>query len=251
MNQPPVNLPSGLPPVSATIPEPMLGEDSADREMINGPVGVIEAVLRHPRRLIYQLRHGVPGRLIFPLMAIAVLLIGVYGVIVGSFSGGIQWWAAPTKIAAGMVIAAAICLPSLYIFACLGGSPATLHEVAGSLGGLLLLMTLLLIGFAPVSWLFSQSTESVAMIGFLHLLFWMVAVRFGVRFLFTAFRHFGLRSEAGLKMWVLIFVLVSLQMTTALRPLVGTAEILLPKDKKFFAAHWIDCVSAPHVETRR
>jgi len=251
MSQPPVNSTPGLPTVSTITHEPVLGEDAADREMIAGPTGVIEAVLRHPRRLIYQLRHGVPGRLISPLLVIAVLLIAVYGMIVGSFSGGIQWWAAPTKIAAGMFITAAICLPSLYIFACLGGSPAKLHEVAGALGGLLLLMTLLLIGFAPVSWLFSQSTESVAMMGFLHLLFWVVAVRFGVRFLFAAFRHFGLRSEAGLKMWVMIFILVSLQMTTALRPLVGRAAILLPKDKKFFAAYWLDCISAPRVESRR
>lgn len=251
MNPPRANSASGLPPVSSETHEPLLGDDSADRELINGPAGLIEAVLRHPRRVIYQLRHGVPGRLIFPSVVSALVLVAVYGLIVGSFSGGIQWWAAPTKIASGVFITGLICLPSLYIFACLGGSPATLHEVAGALGGLLLLMTLLLIGFAPVAWLFSQSTESVAMMGFLHLLFWVVAVRFGIRFLFAAFRHFGLRSAAGLKMWVMIFILVSLQMTTALRPLVGTADLVLPQDKKFFAVHWMDCLSAPRAENRR
>jgi len=150
-----------------------------------------------------------------------------------------------------LAITAAICLPSLYIFACLGGSPAKLHEVTGALGGLLLLMALLLTGFALVSRLFSQSTESVAMMGFLHLSFWAVAACFGVRFLFMAFRHFGLRSEAGLRTWVLIFILVSLQMTTALRPLVGTADDFLPVEKKFFAAHWLDCLTAPQAGHRR
>ncbi len=233
----------GAPPVFSSSSEPSLGEDPADREAINGPAGLVEAVLRHPRRVIYQLRHGTPGGLILPLLSVAVGFVAIYGLIAGSFSGGVQWWAAPVKLAAGMVATAAICLPSLYIFACLCGSSARLHEVAGALGGLLALTTLLLIGFAPVAWLFSQSTESVVMMGCFHLLFWLVAVRFGVRFLLTAFRHFGLRSEAGLKVWVVIFLLVSLQMTAALRPLIGTADSLLPQAKKFFVAHWVDCMN--------
>lgn len=248
MNQPPVTPLSGLPPVTN---ESMLGDDPADRELIHGLAGLVEAVLRHPRRVIYQLRHGAPGGLIGPLLAVAVVFVAVYGLIIGSFSGGTQWWAAPVKLATGTVATAAICLPSLYIFTCLGGSPARLHEVAGALGGLLTLMTLLLIGFAPVAWLFSQSTESVAMMGFLHLIFWMVAARFGIRFMFVAFRHFGLRSEAGLKVWVVIFLLVSLQMTAALRPILGSAETFLPTDKKFFAVHWIDCLTTHPGSVRR
>ena len=179
-----------------------------------------------------------------PLIAVSIVFAAFYGLIVGSFSGGVQWWAAPAKVAGGMVVTAAICLPSLYIFACLCGSTARLHEVAGALGGLLALLTLLLIGFAPVAWLFSQSTESVAMMGFFHLLFWAVAARFGIRFLLSAFRQFGLRSETGLNTWVIIFLLVSLQMTSALRPIIGTSPHLLPQEKKFFAVHWADCFNA-------
>ena len=238
-NPPP---PSGQPPVGPTNSEPLLGEDRADRELISGPVNLVEAVLRHPRRVIYQLKQGAPGQLTFSLLLLAVGFAAVYGLIVGSFSGGVQWWAAPVKVAGGLVAAAAICLPSLYIFACLCGSAARLPEVAGALGGLVALTTLLLIGFAPVAWLFSQSTESVMMMGCFHLLFWVVAVRFGVRFLLTAFRHFGLKTAAGLRVWVVIFILVSLQMTAALRPLIGQADTLLPTGKKFFAAHWLDCL---------
>jgi hypothetical protein len=35
-----------------------------------------------------------------------------------------------------------------------------------------------------------------------------------------------------------------LQMTTALRPIVGTADTYLPKEKKFFVTHWIDSLKA-------
>jgi len=243
MNQTPSDPHSTPPPVllSDTGPGPI--EDSADHEPISGLISLIESVLRHPRRVVYQLRHGTTGGLIGPLVVIAIAFAAVYGLIVGSFSGGIQWWAAPAKVAGGLVVTAAICLPSLYIFACLSGSTARLHEVAGALGGLLALLTLLLIGFAPVAWLFSQSTESVAMMGFFHLLFWAIAVCFGIRFLRSAFRQFGLRSEAGLNTWVVIFLLVSLQMTSALRPFIGTSVTLLPEEKKFFAVHWIDSLN--------
>jgi len=43
-------------------------------------------------------------------------------------------------------------------------------------------MTVLLIGFAPVAWLFSQSTESLLLMGALHLVFWLIATYFGLRF---------------------------------------------------------------------
>ncbi len=241
LNQPPG--PPPLPPRSAA--ERPLGEDPNDRAPIGGAIGVIETVLRHPRRISFQLAQAhATGRLIGLLLTVALGFVAVYGAIVGSFSGGDQWWAAPLKITCGLAVTAAICLPSLHIFACLSGSTARLGEVAGALCGALTLATLLLIGFAPVAWLFSQSTRSIAMMGFLHLAFWLVAAGFGVRYLKSAFQQYGLRSESGLNVWVVIFLLVSLQMTTALRPLVGPAVkghfLPPPAEKKFFVAHWID-----------
>src|SRR5260370_41064186 len=105
----------------------------------------------------------------------------------GTFCRGAQVWAAPVKIAGGLLFSALICLPSLYIFSCLGGSKARLVEVVGLVAGLLLLMTVLLIGFAPVAWVFSQSTESVAAMGALHLAFWLISTCFGIRFINAGF----------------------------------------------------------------
>ena len=36
--------------------------------------------------------------------------------------------------------------------------------------------------------------------------------------------------------------LVTLQMTAALRPIIDTAPTFLPKEKKFFLMHWVDCM---------
>jgi hypothetical protein len=235
--------PPPLPPQSWTPGPRPLGEDPADRVPITNTFAAIEAVLRHPRRLLFQMRRPGGGRLIAAMFLAALACSLVYGVVVGTFSGGEQLWAAPVKVAAGLLIAAAICLPSLYIFACLGGSQARLIEVSGLLTGLVLLMTILLIGFAPVAWIFSQSTESVAFMGTLHLIFWFVATLFGIRFLKTGFTHANARSQAGINVWVVIFVLVAVQMTTALRPLLGKSNTFLPTEKQFFLAHWGDSCS--------
>jgi hypothetical protein len=194
--------------------------------------------------VLFQLRQPGAGRLIAGMLFTSVVCSLIYGAVVGSFSGGVQWWAAPVKIAAGLLISALICLPSLYIFAFLSGSQARLAEIVGLVAGLLMLMTILLIGFAPVAWLFSQSTESVGWMGALHLVFWAVATLFGLRFIEAGFSQSQARSRAGFNTWAIIFVLVILQMTTALRPLVGTADSLLPQEKKSFLSHWGECLNA-------
>ena len=244
-----MNEESNIPPLMHTaFPPPLpeyvcgeqpLGELEADRQPITSLVTAIEAILREPRRVLFQLSQPSQGKLLRDLLLITLACSIIYGVVVGTYSFKDQLWAAPAKIATGLLISGLICLPSLYIFSCLGGAQARLAEVFGLLMGLLTLTTILLIGFAPVAWVFSQSTGSVAMMGALHLLFWFIATGFGLRFLDRGFRH--VKADGGMiKLWTVIFVLVALQMTTALRPIVGTAPTLLPTEKQFFVSHWMD-----------
>jgi hypothetical protein len=248
-NPVPPQIPSQIPPPPLQGPRP-LGDDPSERVAIPNMFAAIESILRQPRRLMFQLRQPDAGKLITAMIFVSIMCSLIYGVVAGTFSGGTQLWAAPVKIALGLMISAAICLPSLYIFACLSGSQARLIEVCGLLAGLLMLMTILLIGFAPVVWIFSQSTESLAWMGALHLIFWFIATFFGLRFLQTGFSHSNARSMAGFNTWVVIFLLVAMQMTTALRPIIGTSENFLPKEKKFFLVHWGDCMKAQDANSK-
>ncbi len=241
-------------PIPPQVPPPIygprpLGDEPAERAVIPNVIAAIEAVLRQPRRVLFQLRQPGASKLIAAMLFVAIGCSLIYGVIVGSFSGGMQWWAAPVKISAGLLISALICLPSLYIFACLSGSQARLVEIVGLVVGLLMLMTILLIGFAPVAWLFSQSSDKLAWMGALHLIFWGIATIFGLRFLAAGFSHSKARSNAGRNTWAVIFILVVLQMTTALRPIVGSADTLMPTEKKFFLSHWGDSMKTPDVKS--
>jgi hypothetical protein len=220
-------------------PDPPLGELEGDRQPITSLVTAVEAVLREPRRVLFQLTQPHQGRLARDFLLVTLVSACIYGLVTGTFSGGEQLLAAPVKIAGGLFLSAAICLPSLYIFSCLGGARASLSGICGLLAAFLALMTILLIGFAPVAWVFSQSTASVAAMGSLHLLFWFIATGFGLRLLERGFYHHG--AQGGMvRIWMIIFLLVALQMTTALRPLVGTAPTWLPATKQFFITHWME-----------
>jgi hypothetical protein len=93
-----------------------------------------------------------------------------------------------------------------------------------------------------VAWIFSQSTDSLAVMGMLHLLFWIIGLWFGVRLIkgLAACANADAPALGHLKVWIVIFVLVSLQMSSALRPLIGTASTLLPAEKRFFLQHWVE-----------
>jgi hypothetical protein len=241
-NPTPPPFPSQIPPVVPPLTGRGLGDNPEERVPITSPITAIEAILRQPRRVMYQLRQPGAGALMFYLAIVAIVCAVVYGVVVGTFSGKEQLWIAPVKVAGGILVSALICLPSLYIFACLSGSQARLAEIFGLVMGMLMLTTILLIGFAPVAWLFSQSTDSVNWMGTLHLIFWFIAAIFGLRFLDAAFSHSQAKSNAGFNTWVVIFMLVVVQMTTVLRPIVGSSPDFFPKEKKFFLSYWGECL---------
>lgn len=208
---------------------------------------VLSALLRQPGRIVYQLHDSAGGSKVDVVLAgIALCCLIAYGVVVGLFSGGEQLWAAPAKIAGGSLVAAAICLPSLYVLACLGGAQDKLRmgPLAGVLLAMVALNSILLVSFAPIAWVFSQSTDSVAFISFLHLLLWGIGFYFGLRLVLVGARYLGVVDRGYVVLWIIIVTLVSLQMMTTLRPIVGRSKDFLPTEKKFFLSHFLELLAS-------
>lgn len=212
-------------------------------DMPSGPLTpgrTLEVLLKNPARLFDAVRQGERLKVTGFLFVMTTLCLLAYGVLVGLFSGQAQLWAAPLKITGGVLFSGLICLPSLYIFSCLSGMDRGIGEVTAMLLVMLCLASLLLIGFAPVAWVFSMSTESVGFMGFLHIAFWLVGVFFGIRLLLLGCAHFNVQDQRYLHLWVPVFMIVSLQMTATLRPILGTSESFFPTEKRFFLQHWSD-----------
>lgn len=226
----------GLPITTGPDPDyvPMDGE---------GFSNILSHLLKKPLSIVHEINQGgkspVPALLIITLSCLAV-----FGFVLGIFSSGQQLWIAPTKVIAGVFFSGLICLPSLYIFGCLGGMDAKIHHVAGLMLTFLAITSLLLVGFAPVVWLFSTSSNSLVFFGILSLAVWLVCLIFGLRVITRAARSMGGGQGGHLNIWVLIFMLVTLQMTTTLRPILGTSDKFISlEEKHFFLGYWFKIIA--------
>ena len=90
----------------------------------------LETLLRRPGSIVHELREGNRTVLGWLVVTAAVSLL-LFGLLLGAFSGGVQWIASPLKVLGGALASAVICLPSFYVFSCLGG--ADMHaSIAGT-----------------------------------------------------------------------------------------------------------------------
>ena len=205
---------------------------------------LINKLLKKPLSIVYELemKNNV-GKITCLLLLIATMSFSVFGIVVGTFSWDVQIWVAPLKIVFGLLFSGLICLPSLYIFTCMGGLDAKFSSVSGMLCALMALSGLLLIGFAPVVWLFSVSSTSTTFLGFLLIVLWVICACFGLSLVFRSGHALGMTNAGHFAVWGLIFLLVTLQMTTTLRPIIGSEEKLVNfEEKKFFLSYWSEQV---------
>jgi len=200
-----------------------------------------ETLLKSPGQIVYEMQEAQSKKLGLSLLAMSVLCFVGYGLTVGMFEWGSNLWIAPLKVTIGILFSAVLCIPSLVIFSCLSGADLKISHILSILVASVALTGLLMVGFAPVAWIFTQSTSSVAFMGALHLAFWGIGMFYGLRFLYAAFGFLNRDRNSHILVWCVIFVLVVLQMTTTLRPILGEAnDQIMVKEKKFFLTYWME-----------
>lgn len=230
--------PQSAPPLPArpVVPPPLLRLD--DCQPIRGWWALLDALLKHPGRLINGVTGADSGRLTCQLLVMAFVGMAAYGVVVGLFPGDMQVAVVPLKLAVGLLASALICWPSLYILLCLSGARQSASEVVGLLASALALQVVLMAGFAPVAWIFTQSTHAAGFMGGLHLLLWLVSACFALQRLGQGLTALNGRAMQALPVWCLVFLVVCLQMTTSLRPLLGPFTGWAFATRDFFLHAW-------------
>lgn len=212
-----------------------------DDEHTPKPENIVTALLKSPGTVVAVIADGKnPLGNGLTLLVAAVMFHAIFGLAMGLFGGWPVALMDAVKVPLTALFALALCYPALYVFACVGGAPLTFSRAFVLGAACLAMLGLILVGLAPVAWLFSVSTESVSFVTLLVVCIWGVAVSFAVGFIGKLQEHALFRKSAGVKTWFVILALVTLQMSTCLRPMLSQ-----PKEggwwtggKLFFLSHF-------------
>ena len=177
----------------------------------------------------------------FYFLACALILHAVFGFAVGLFGGWSVGGMAAVKAPLIAVCSLVLCLPSLYVFSSVGGAPLSIRQTFMLGTSCLAMVGLLLIGLAPVAWLFAVSTESLPFVVMLVFVLWVISLSFTVRYIGKLKVVPLLQRTGGIGAWFVVLALVSLQMTTCMRPLLVKPDPTRgwwTGEKTFFLAHF-------------
>jgi hypothetical protein len=219
----------------ATIPLP-----TAEPPLVVEEVGSIGLILKSPKsfaRYVAEDRVDLQPSLI--LLTTSVGLYSLYGLAMGCFAGGNSLWQATLKAPLILLGTMAICGPSLHLLLCLSGVAASFRQVVAMVAGMAGLSSVVMVGFAPVAWLFGVSTSSVAFMAFFHTAVWCVALGYGLRILSHTVPG-GFRECKPMIAWAAMLLVLCAQMATFYRPMLGVTVTKDFRDGKrtFFFQHF-------------
>ncbi len=216
----------------------------ADTSALHDPSfsAILDALLRSPARLLGAVREidGTTPR----LLVIGIVGLAATGLAMASWSGGMQLAMVPMKLAALAIVAALVCMPSLHVLSALSGGAQSIKETFGALSMGVALTAVLGLALAPIAWVLSAATSSMALAGALYLVIFLIAAGFGLGLVRRALAASAGTHVRGLGAWSLMFVIVALQLATTMRPLVGPFDGVWLHERTFFLAHFVDCLGA-------
>lgn len=214
-----------------------------------GLLGSLDEILTEPLAVLERARAGTLS--LAPLLLGTVLCAVLYGAAAGFFQGDWQILVASFKAPLIVALTLLLCLPSLYVLSSLAGARWTRRSFLAVAAGFAATLALVLLALLPIGWLFSVSSRYLGSVVWLHVLLWVVALALGWRFLKRALQSAG--AQGGMALWLLLFALVSLQVTTFLRPVLwrppGT-PLFRFGEKLFFLEHLGQVFDMPAVDVK-
>jgi len=192
-----------------------------------GPVRLAGCLLRGPGGILREVAASERlAELSLTFLALAAVVSAAYGAVLGLYQPGLQTLYAALKVPVVVVGSVLLCTPSLYVFNAVLGGRLALGQVLVLTLGMSACMSLILIAFAPIAWLFGVSTEGVGFLTMLHVAVFLTAAGFGLRFVAVARRYLARLWDgseavrpAVLAAWSGLMVVVGLQVAHYLRPL--------------------------------
>lgn len=155
----------------------------------------------------------------------------LYGMILGSFSGGIQILVSAIKLPALYLLTLAICLPALFFFEVVAGSKRSFLQYLVLLLGAMGVIGVMLLGFAPVTLFFRLSLSDYVFFQLLNIFILGLASVIGVQVFYhgmvaitTGDGQVQQRRQLAMQMWLVLYGFVGSQLGWTLRPFFGNPD---------------------------
>jgi hypothetical protein len=206
----------------------------------SGADNIVAALLKAPQTVSHSIANQ-KGLLRSAglLLGVAVVCHAIFGLAVGLFGGISVGVMDMVKVPLAAVCALLLCFPSLYVFACVAGSPLSLSQTVMLGCSCLAMVGLLLVGLAPVAWLFAVSTQSLPFVVMLAFLIWLIALSFAARYVGKLKVNPLFQRQSGIMLWLIILMVVTLQMATCMRPMLTKPDRgWWTSEKMFFLTHF-------------
>jgi hypothetical protein len=156
----------------------------------------------------------------------------IYGMIMGSYNGTAQCFSSGIKLAGLIFLTLAICFPSFYIVQLLLGSKMKLRQLAIILLGGFVMLTTILVAFAPITLFFQLSNSPYSFLQLLHFFAFVFAgiwsMRTVVETLKIACEKKNIYPKIGItifRIWIFILAFVGIQLAWNLRPFIGARDL--------------------------
>lgn len=118
----------------------------------------------------------------------------VYGLLLGSFGGGLQILSSAVKLPLVLFGTMAVCLPALFTFNLLLGSKLSLKQTLSTLLVANYMLSTILVSLAPILFFFTLSTQDRAFFSILNIAFCITAGGFGIALLWRGMRFLTVKS---------------------------------------------------------
>ena len=210
--------------------------------------------LRDRSKFLENLRNGkYIEKYIIAFAVCSSLFFGLYGGILGSFSGGWQTISSAIKLPALYLLTLLVCLPALFFFDVVCGSKRTFWQYCCLLLASMSAISVMLFGFAPISLFFRLSMNDYNFFKLLNVVILIISSFVGIQFFYRGMLFIndieGIHSKRrniSVKAWLVLYGFVGSQLGWTLRPIFGSPgksfEIFRNIESNFYA-HLVHIIS--------
>ncbi len=207
---------------------------------------VVMNLLRERQQFLEEIRQGVQLKpKLLGLFVSSSVFFAIYGLIIGFSSSFLQALFSAIKLPALYLLTLIICFPTLYFFNIMFGSKQTFEQYLTLLMTAMAEISVLLLGFAPVTLFFMLSTQDYQFFKLLNVAIFGLTGFLGIKFFYDGMLFLSEKDEEGqklrlniLRFWLILYAFVGSQLGWTLRPFFGAPgepfQLFREQDSNFY-----------------